>query len=60
MSYLWHVLCRVYGMFCGLNWKDIVTGGKGQFRDDFGSKWHVLELPRSSLARYCVARLEIA
>ena len=32
-----------YGMFCGLNWEDIVVGGKGLFRDGFGSKWRVLE-----------------
>ena len=44
-----------YDMFCGLNWEDIVAGGKGSFRDGFGSKWLVLELPRSSLARICVA-----
>ena len=25
------VLCHVYGMFCGLNWEDIVAGGKGMF-----------------------------
>ena len=49
------VLCHVYDMFCGLNWEDIVAGGKGLFRDGFGSKWRVLELPRSSLARNCVA-----
>ena len=59
MPCLWHVLCRVYGMFCGFNWEDIVTGGKGLFRDGFRSKWHVLELPRSSLARYCVVGLKI-
>ena len=44
-----------YGMFCGLNWEDIVFGGKGLFRDGFGSKWRVLEQSRSSLARNCVA-----
>ena len=49
------VLCHGYGMFCGLNWEDIVAGGKGLFRDGFRSKWHVLELPRSSLARNCLA-----
>ena len=59
MSCLWHVLCRVYGMFCDLNWEDIMAGGKGMFRDGFGSKWLVLELPRSSLARYYVAGLDI-
>ena len=48
------VLCHVYGMFCGLNWEDILAGGKGLFWDGFGSKWCVLELPRSSLARNCV------
>ena len=48
------VLCRVFGMFCGLNWNDIVAGGLGLFWDGFGSKWRVPELPRSSLARYCV------
>ena len=31
MSCLWHVFCRVCGMFCGLNWEDIVAGGKGLF-----------------------------
>ena len=60
MLCLWHVLCRVYGMFCGLNWKDIVVGGKGLFWDGFGSKWRVPKLPRSSLARYCMVGLEIA
>ena len=54
------VLCRIYGMFCGLNWEDIVIGGKGLFRDGFESKCRVLELPRSSLACYCVAGFEIA
>ena len=32
-----------------------MAGGKGLFRDGFGSKWCVLELPRSSLVRSCVA-----
>ena len=32
------VLCRVFGMFCGLNWEDIVADGQGPFRDGFGSK----------------------
>ena len=54
VSCLWHVLCRVCGMFCGLNWEDIVASGQGLFQDGYGSKWRVLELPRSSLARYCV------
>ena len=27
MPWLWHVLCRV----CGLNWEDIVAGGKWLF-----------------------------
>ena len=49
------VLCHGYGMFCGLNWEDIVAGGKGLFRDGFGSKWRVLELPRSFPARNCLA-----
>ena len=49
------VLCHVYDMFCGLNWEDIVTGGKGLFQDGFGSKWRAMEMPRSSLARNCVA-----
>ena len=31
-----------------------MAGGQGLFRDGFGSKWHVPELPRSSLARCCV------
>ena len=31
MPCLWNILCRVYGMFCGLNWEDIVAGGKGLF-----------------------------
>ena len=31
MSCLWLVLCRVCGMFYGLNWEDIVVGGKGLF-----------------------------
>ena len=51
MSRLWHFLCRVYGMFCGLNWDDIVVGGKGLFRNCFGSKWCLIELPRSSLCK---------
>ena len=45
----------VYGMFCGLNWEDIAVGGKGLSWDGFGSKWRVLELPRSSLACSYVA-----
>ena len=48
------IICHGYEMFCGLNWEDIVADGKGLFQD-FGSKWCVLELPRSSLARNCVA-----
>ena len=31
-------LCRVYGMFCGLNWEDNVASGQGLFRDGFGLK----------------------
>ena len=62
-SYIWAdfgidcgmVLCHILGWFCGLNWEDIVAGGKGLFRDGFGSKWRVLELLRSSLAHNCVA-----
>ena len=42
-------------MVCDLNWEDIVASGKGLFRDGFGSKWHVLELPRIYLARNCEA-----
>ena len=57
MSCLWHFLCHVYGMFCDLNWEDIMAGRKGLFWDGFGSKWSVLELPRSSIACYCVAGL---
>ena len=38
MPCFWHVWCRVCGMFCGLNWEDIVVGGQGLFRDGFGSK----------------------
>ena len=38
MSWFWHVWCRVCGMFCGLNWEDIVACGQGLFRDGFGSK----------------------
>ena len=30
--------CHVRGMFCGLNWEDIVAGGQGLFRDGFGQK----------------------
>ena len=37
-----------------------MAGEKGLFRDGLGSKWRVLELARGSLARYCVAGLEIA
>ena len=36
MSCLWHVLCCVYDMFCGLNWEDIVANEKGLFWDGFG------------------------
>ena len=32
------VLVLCCGMFCGLNWEDIVAGGQGLFRDGFGSK----------------------
>ena len=38
MPCFWHVLCRVCGMFCGLNWEDNVACGQGLFRDGFGSK----------------------
>ena len=31
MPWLWHVLCHVCGMFCGLHWEDIVADGKGLF-----------------------------
>ena len=31
-----------------------MAGGKGLFRDGLGSKWHVLEQARSSLARNCL------
>ena len=54
MPCFWHILCRVCGMFCGLNWEDIMAGGQGLFRDGFMSKWRVPELLRSSLARCCV------
>ena len=45
-SYFWGELglivgwfwCRVCGISFGLNWEDIVAGGQGLFRDDFGSK----------------------
>ena len=49
------VVSHGYGMFCGLNWEDVVASGKGLFRDGFRSKWHVLKLPRSSLGCNCVA-----
>ena len=62
MSCLWHVLCHVYGMFCVVFVACFVTlirrilwpVEKGYFQDDFGSKWRVLELPRSFLACYCI------
>ena len=38
MPCFWHVLCRLCGMFCGLNWEDNVAGGQGLFRDGFGLK----------------------
>ena len=38
MLCFWHVLCRVYDMFCGLNWEDIVASRQGLFRDGFESK----------------------
>ena len=38
MPCFWHVLCRVCGMFYGLNWEDNVADGQGLFRDGFGSK----------------------
>ena len=38
MPCFWHVLCRVCGMFYGLNWKDNVASGQGLFRDGFWSK----------------------
>ena len=31
MSCLWHVFCHVCGMFCVLNWEDIVADGKWLF-----------------------------
>ena len=49
------ILGWFYAMFCGLNWEDTVAGGKGLFRDVFESKWFVLKLLRTSLARNCVA-----
>ena len=60
MSCLWHVLCLVCGMFYGLNWEDILAGGKGLFSGWFWVKAACTEATKSSLARYCVAGLEIA
>ena len=58
MPCLWHVLCHGYGMFCvvfvALIGRILWPVENGCFWDGFGSKWCVLELPRSSLARYCV------
>ena len=71
-SYFWGELglivewfwCRVCGISCGINWEDIVAGGQGLFRDDFGSKtgvyrscqgilWHSGAWnPRRSMAGY--------
>ena len=31
MPCFWHVWCRVCGMFCGLNWENIVADGQGLF-----------------------------
>ena len=44
VSCLWHVLWPQLGGYCG--WC-----GQGLFWNGFGLKWHVPELPRSSLAR---------
>ena len=43
------VLCRVCGMFRGLNWKDNVAYGQGLFRDDFGSKIGVYQSCQGAL-----------
>ena len=52
------VLCRVYDMFCAvfvaLIGRILWPMEKGCFRDSFESKRRVLELPRTSLALYCV------
>ena len=57
MPWLWHVLFRVCGMFVAFIGRILWPMEKGCFWDGFGSKWRVLELPRSSLARYCMAGL---
>ena len=65
MPCFWHVLCLVCGMFCGLNWEDIVADGQGLFQVGFGSiidvyrscqgaLWHIGEWK----PRYCVAGLK--
>ena len=38
MPCFWHVWYHVRGMFCGLNWEDIVAGGQGLFRMVSGQK----------------------
>ena len=35
-----------------------MVGKKSCFQDGFELKWCVLELPRGSLARYCMARIQ--
>ena len=65
MPCLWHVLFHGYGMFFAVFVACFVAFigrilwpmEKGCFWDGFGSKWRVLELPRSSLTRYCMAGL---
>ena len=67
MLCFWHVWCHVCGMFCGLNWEDIVVGGQGLFRDGFGSKIGVYQSCQGALwhasawkPRYCVAGIKFA
>ena len=65
MPCFWHVLCLVCGMFCGLNWEDIVADGQGLFRVGFGSKIGVYRSCQGALwhagawkPRYCMAGLK--
>ena len=67
MPRFWHFWFHVCGMFCGLNWEDIVAGGQRLFRDGFGSKIGVYQSCQGSLWHagawkpcYCVAGLKFA
>ena len=67
MPCFWHVLCHVCGVFCCVNWEDLVAGGQGLFRDGFGSKFGVYRSCQAALWHagvwkpcYCMAGLKFS